>query len=302
MYNAIHRLAFLIIAGLVCSLAVRAADDKEPLTPSSVIENATEQDWRSPAQANLLYMDFSGKQVVFELAPDFAPRHIENLRTLVGENYFDGLAIVRSQDNYVVQWGDPASVPEDARSFGEAKAEVEHEFYRDKQGLEFATIESRDAYADEVGFSHGFAVGSDEDGDGARAWLTHCYGTLGVGRALETNSGNSSSLYVVTGHAPRHLDRNVTLIGRVISGMANLSTVPRGPGEYGFYEDESQFISIDSIRFGDQLENEAQLNIEIMRTNTKTFEDYVSSRTHRSHEWFADSAGKIEVCNVGVPT
>ena len=45
-------------------------------------------------------------RVVIELAPQFAPSHVANILALVREQYFDGLAIMRVQDNYVVQWGD----------------------------------------------------------------------------------------------------------------------------------------------------------------------------------------------------
>ena len=44
---------------------------------------------------------------MIELAPEFAPNHVKNIKALVAEKYFDGLQILRAQDNYVVQWGDP---------------------------------------------------------------------------------------------------------------------------------------------------------------------------------------------------
>jgi peptidylprolyl isomerase len=149
-----------------------------------------------------------------------------------------------------------------------------------------------------VGFVHGFASGADTQ----RAWLTHCYGALGVGRGLESNSGNASSLYVVTGHAPRHLDRNVTLIGRVIHGMELLSSLPRGSDALGFYATPDQHIGIKSVRFGDQVPPGERLDIEILRTDSVTFTNYVQARTHRRHPWFIDPVGKIEICNVGVPS
>ncbi len=281
--------------------ATPPADTK--LTPSSVIAASSAADWRRPEQANLLYLQMGEARVVMELAPDFAPRHIANLRTLVKERYFDGLAIIRAQDNYVVQWGDPADTPETARSLGTAAEKVEHELFRAKNGLSIQAIESRDAYADTTGFVQGFEVGADaSSGADARAWLTHCYGALGVGRGMELDSGNASSLYVVTGHAPRHLDRNVTLIGRVIEGIEHLSSLPRGTGTLGFYENPEQLTRIDAIRFGNELSKDEQLNVEIMRTDTATFSDYVTARTHRVDDWFADPTGKIEVCNVGVPS
>jgi len=265
----------------------------------SVLQASSASDWRRPLPENTLYLQLESGRVVFELAADFAPNHIANIRKLVAAKYFDGLAIVRSQDNYVVQWGDPKSGDQTAmRSLGNAAAMLEAEFYRDAQGLAFNKIESNDAYADEVGFVDGFPAGSD----GEDTWLAHCFGMLGVGRANSPASGNGAELYVVTGHAPRHLDRNVTLIGRVIDGMELLTTLPRGTGPLGFYEAEDEYVPITSIRFGSEIPANDRLKIEILRADTETFNDLVTARSYRAEEWFVEPSGRIGLCNVPLPS
>ena len=265
----------------------------------SVLAASTASDWRQPDPANTLYVQLEHGRVVIELAPQFAPEHVANIRKLVDRHYFDGLAIIRSQDNYVAQWGDPHADSAAARSMGSAAQTLAPEFYRAATGLSFTEIDSRDAYANHVGFSHGFPAG--RDGLDGRAWLTHCYGMLGVGRAESPASGNGAELYVVTGHAPRHLDRNVTLVGRVIDGMQHLTTLPRGTGPLGFYEDPDQYVSINSIRFGTNLPVSERLDVELLRTDTATFKQLVEARRHRAESWFVDPADGIEVCNVPLP-
>ena len=137
--------------------------------------------------------------------------------------------------------------------------------------------------------------------DGKHVWLTHCYGMVGVARGNEPDSGNGSSLYVVTGHAPRHLDRNITLVGRVISGIENLTTLPRGKAAMGFYESVAETTPIIRVRLGDEVADEDRLKIEIMRTDSSEFSDYVKSRTTRTEEWFVAPTGRIEICNVNPP-
>ena len=269
----------------------------EALTTQRVLESTTVADWRTPDPSYLLYMQMADGKVIFELAPTFAPEHIANIRQLVTDRYFDGLPIIRSQDNYVVQWGDPAVGTDAAKKFGDAELQLEHEFYRKRAGLKIVELDSNDAYADGVGFVDGFPVASDTE----RAWLTHCYGMLGAGRDMAANSGNGAELYVVTGHAPRHLDRNVTLIGRVLMGIEHLSTLPRGTGDLGFYKTDKEYIRIKAIRFGDEIPAQDRLKIEVMRTDTETFELYVQARTFRLEEWFVDPAGRIELCNVSIP-
>jgi len=255
-------------------------------------------DWRQPDPANLLYMQLPGGEVILELAPGFAPKNVANIKTLTREKYFDGLAVIRSQDNYVVQWADPAEEEDDAKSLGSAAAKVPPEFQRPLDGIEISAIESRDAYADIVGFVNGFPVGSD----GKQVWLTHCYGMVGVARGNALDSGNGSSLYVITGRAPRHLDRNITLVGRVISGIENLTTLSRGSGEMGFYETVEEATPIISVRLGTEIAEADRTEVEIMHTDSAEFSDYVKSRTFRNEEWFVEPTGRIEICNINPPT
>lgn len=264
---------------------------------SAVIEASTPSDWQTLDQDRLLYLFIERGMVVFELAEDFAPRHIDNIRTLADERFFDGLAIIRSQDNYVVQWGDPRAGTAEARSHGNASDGLEPEFFRPLEGLRFRRIDSVDPYAGEVGFVDGFPVGND----GTRAWLAHCYGMLGAGRADEAASGSGAELYVVTGHAPRHLDRNVTLVGRVVHGIGHLSSLPRGTGPLGFYADPEQYVRIERMRFGDELPEDERIRLERLRTDTETFGRLVEARRNRLEEWFVDPAGRIGLCNVPLP-
>jgi peptidylprolyl isomerase len=290
-------LRYFIIA-LLAWAAVSTAQVRP--TMAGVLDASQDADWRRLDPDNTLYMQLSDGLVVFELAPNFAPAHVANIRKLVGNRYFDGLAIIRSQDNYVVQWGDVKSGTDSAKPQGSALASLELEPYRNAEGLPFTALASRDAYADEVGFSGGFPVG--RDGADGRAWLTHCFGMLGVGRANSPQSGNGAELYVVTGHAPRHLDRNVTLVGRVVHGIEHLTTLPRGTGPLGFYEDEAEYVPIVSIRFGNELAEDERLEIELLRTDTDTFQALIEARRYRAEEWFVDPAERIGLCNVPLPT
>ena len=286
----------MLVTFAACAPAGAADEPPAVLTMAAVLEQAAPSDWETLPQDRLLYLDLDAGTVVFELAPAFAPRHVANIETLAHAHYWDGLAIIRSQDNYVVQWGDPQAGTEDARGHpGEAR--LAHEFFRPRAGLEFVTIDSSDAYADEVGFVDGFPAASD----GERIWLAHCYGMLGAGRANETDSGNGAELYVVTGHAPRHLDRNVTLVGRVVEGIEHLSSLPRGTGPLGFYEDSGEYVPIRGIRMGSDLPAEKQRSLERLRTDTRTFERLVEARRNRLEDWFFDPAGRIELCNVPLP-
>lgn len=297
-------------AALFASLAPAApADDTEPAkdappTMASVMASATDADWRDLDPDNTLYMDLPTGRVIIELAPQFAPNHVANLRVMAHEHYFDGLAILRAQDNYVVQWGDPkaenaADGDNPPKSLGNAKAGLEGEYFRRAAGLPFTPLTDPDSYAAEVGFSDGFPVG--RDGKDGRAWLAHCYGMVGAGRGNESDSGSGAELYVVIGQSPRHLDRNVTLLGQVWSGMALLSVQPRGSGPLGFYAGKETGMPILSMKLASDVPKDERVPLQVLRTDSATFQQLIEARRTRNEEWFLDPAGHIGVCNLPIP-
>jgi peptidylprolyl isomerase len=264
----------------------------KPRTMADVIAASSSADWRSLDPQNTLYLELPSGRVVIELNPAFAPRHVANIKTLVHEHYFDATAIVRAQDNFVVQWSDPSNT----RPLGSAQKTLDAEFSRSANDLAFTVLPDPDSYAPEVGFVDGFPAARE-----ARthlAWLVHCYSMVGVGRDNDVDSGNGTELYVVIGQAPRQLDRNVALVGRVVAGMEQLSTLKRGTAALGYYEKPEERTVINSLRLAADVPEAQRSHLEIMRTDTHTFADLVESRRNRRDEWYKVPAGRIDVCNV----
>ncbi len=287
----------VLLAGWTACVAVAEAGTpaSPPRTMADVIAASTPADWRPLEPENTLYLQLAQGRVVIELAPDFAPQHAANIKALARSKYFDGLAIVRAQDNFVVQWGDP----EGKRSLGDAKATLPPEFtVKLTPALPFEVLPDRDGYAPEVGFSQGFPAARDVAR--GEAWLAHCYGMVGAGRGNAPDSGNGAELYVVTGHAPRQLDRNIALVGRVVKGIELLSSQPRGSGPMGFYEKLEQTAPITSVRVAADLPVAERESLEVMRTDTERFRQLVEARRNRRDDWYLVPAGYIDLCNVPV--
>ena len=300
------RFAFSVLIALGFSTVAGAAPaPSKPLTMADVIAASKGSDWHALDPQNTLYLELASGRVVMELAPAFAPKHAANIKTLVHEKYFDGLAILRSQDNYVVQWGDPhadarAQDPDQPRSVGTAQATLKAEFtIPQSKELPFTILPDRDGYAPQTGFSGDFPAARDPKSNSA--WLTHCYGTIGVGRDVDIDSGSGTELYVVIGASPRWLDRNITVVGRVVQGIELLPTLPRGSGALGFYEKAEQRVPIKSIRLAADVPANERTNIEVLRTDTSTFAALIESRRNRRDEWYKRPAGYIDVCSVPIP-
>ena len=262
------------------------------LTTEAVLAATTPSDWRPLDPQNTLYLELPAGRVIIEVTPQFAPHHVANIEALTRENYFDGTGVVRAQDNYVVQWGDASG----KKALRTAHATLAAEFERSSRGLAFAPLPDADTYAPEAGFVDGFPAARDPKF--GRAWLIHCYGMVGAGRDNDVDSGGGTELYVVIGQAPRHLDRNVTLVGRVVQGMELLSSLPRGTGPMGFYEKPEQRTLIKSMRVVADVPEAQRTQLEELRTDTPTWGAYVETRRNRHEEWFKVPAGRIDVCNV----
>ena len=285
-------LAGVALAALVLGLAGGAA--AKPVTVDDLLRESPAADWRVPDPEDTLYMDLARGRVVIELASRVAPEHVANIRALARAHYFDGLAIIRVQDNYVVQWDDPdhhRPVPAGVRAAVEFTAAA-------GAAARFEPLPDRDAYAPQVGFLDGFPAGRDPRSH--TVWLAHCYGMVGAGRDDPPES-DGTELYAVIGHAPRQLDRNVALVGRVLKGVELLSSLPRGSGEMGVYVPAEATAPIRSMRIAADVPKAERTPVEVLRTNSATFRAVLDQRRQRHEPWFKFSPDHIDLCNVPLP-
>ena len=289
------------VLALALPLAALAAPTKElPPRPtvSDIVKASPQADWRQLDPANTLYMDLPTGRVIIELAPAFAPNHAANIRTMAKEGYWDGLWIYRTQDNFVVQWGDPRE--DKPKAIGTAKAKLEQEFTVPmKNDTQFTRLPDKDGYAPQVGHSNGFP--SARDPKTGQTWLAHCYGMVGVARGNESDSGNGGTLYTVIGNSPRHLDRNITVVGRIVSGMPLLSVLPRGPAPMGMFEKEEQWVPIKSVKLAADVPEAERSKFEVMRTESASFRSVAEAQRNRGGPWTKYAAGHVDLCNVPIP-
>lgn len=304
----------------VLALATPAlAADPAP-APGEIVAAAPKADWTAIAATDILVMDLApdakGKprRVVIQLMPPpFSQGWIGNIRKLAAAHWWDGLAVTRVQDNYVAQWGDPdgeekakaKALPENLAKMSEARyaSSIGKRELTDRGdaanfaawGLKAHSASLRDPYARLTDFAEGWPIATD----GESKWPVHCYGMVGVGRNLSPDTGSGAELYTVIGHAPRHLDRNIALVGRVIEGIEHLSSLPRGTGALGFYETPEERTTITSIRLGNEVAGLPAY--EYLSTQSTTFARYADARANRRDPFFVKPAGGADICNIPVP-
>jgi peptidylprolyl isomerase len=290
------RAAAAALAAGVMGLGFASPPDVEakPVTVADLLAGSPAADWRVPSPEDTLYLELPRGRVVIELATRVVPQHAANIKALARAHYFDGLAIIRVQDNYVVQWDD-----ESHRRPLSPSVRPSVEFTADAgAATRFEGLPDRDLYAKEVGFLDGFPAGRDPRTHAV--WLAHCYGMIGAGRDDPAES-TGAEMYAVIGNAPRQLDLNVALVGRVLKGMELLSTLPRGSGEMGFYVAAEPPVPISSMRVASDVPEAERTPIEVLRTDSATFRAVLDQRRERHEPWFKHNPGTIDLCNVPLP-
>jgi peptidylprolyl isomerase len=282
---------------LAAALLTGTAPKLELLTPTDIVTRAPASAWKAIPANDLLVMDLAdGGRIVIQLAPAFAPVHVANVKALARGNSWDGATVYRLQDNYVAQWGLNES---DKPLPSGVVAKPPAEYTRSLEGLSIEPLGSPDPYAPAAGFADGWPVAYSPRAGWAD--LAHCYGSVGVGRDLSPDTGTGGELYAVIGQAPRQLDRNIALVGRVIEGIDKLSSLPRGTGDLGFYKDKAQYVPIASIRLASDMPAAGRPSYQYMDTASPSFARYLHLRANRHDAFYIRPAGGVDLCNVQAP-
>ena len=292
----------------------------DPASPSSIVAAAPAGDWVTIAADDLLVMELAPdaagrpRRVVIQLMPaPFSQGWVANIRVLARAHWWDGLSVNRVQDNYVAQWGDaegesahPKPLPAGLRTMPENDYTSPVASISSDSARISAVHNDRDPYSFATAFYAGWpiAFGDDtpEPGKSKPAmWPVHCYAMVGVGRNLSPDTGTGAELYAVIGHAPRHLDRNIALVGRVVEGIEFLSSLPRGTEALGFYKTAAERTQIWSVRLASELPVGEQPRLQYLSTESASFAAYANARANRHDAFFIRPAGGADVCNIPVP-
>ncbi len=286
---------YVLTAVLALCMAAGASQAEEVRSPYQIVADAPADDWRPLDAANTIYMDLPTGRVVIELMPEFAPHNVANIKALVREGFYEGLSIYRVVDGFVAQGGDESG----EKPIKTAKRAVNDEFTRQGLGtLSFIPLMGPDGYADETGFVKSHPVGRDKIS--GEAWLVHCPGAVTISRGEQPDS-SGPDFAISLGHAPRYLDRNITMIGHVMYGMEHLQKLERGSEAMGIVPDAQVKNGIIGAHVAADLAPEKQVQVEVMRSDSPSFKELIQSRSNRPEAWFVKRHNYMDVCGIPVP-
>jgi len=264
--------------------------------------------WNPLDPENTVYLQLKEGTVVIELNPAFAPKTVKQFKELLEQQFYRSLSFYRVIDGFVAQGGDESDI-DDNPAIEPLKAEFEIDWPlkpEDKDEAEdwlpmsWTLVQKDDMFAPYTGFIDGFAAARDEKKAG-KAWLTHCPGTVAMARTEDPDSG-STDFYIVIGQAPRYLDRNLTIFGRVVWGMDVVQQIKRGSAlENGIIENDLERSWISRMRLASSVDESARLDVYVADTNTKGFRDSLKKRRNRNDKFFHHKPPKVlDICQVSV--
>ncbi|MBA15239.1 MAG: peptidylprolyl isomerase [Sphingomonas sp.] len=279
MFRPLHALtALALLAGPLPACAQQASPD--PVAA----------DWHDIPDDEMMVITLTdGRQIFIRLAKRFAPGHVANIGTLINAHWWDGSTIYRVQENWVAQWGDVTEQkPLPPEILRRPPAEFEIGSFEAAQRLPV-----RDAYSTASGVTaDGWPIATD----GSAAWLTHCYGSVGVARDSLPDTGTGAELFTPIGQSARRLDRNYTVVGRVVEGMEVFSSLPRSAAPMGVYATAGERTGIASVRLASQFPADERPHFQYRATDNPRYAALIDKKMHPDAPMVATG---LEVCDLG---
>lgn len=265
--------------------------------------------WNSLDPDNTVYLEMQDGTVIIELNPAFAPKTVKQFKRLLEDQFYRGLSFYRVIDGFVAQGGDESDIDGSQKTnFLKAEFEIswplkpkDKKEAQDWMPMSWTPVQTDDMFAPYTGFIDGFPAARDKKKAG-KAWLTHCPGTIAMARNNDPDSG-LTDFYIVIGQAPRYLDRNLTIFGRVVWGMDVVQRIKRGPTlKNGIIEEDLERSWIKRMRLASSLGDAERLDIYVADTNSKGFQKMLKERRNRTDKFFHHKPPKVlDICQVPIP-
>ncbi len=281
------------------------AAETQPETPAGpsaaelAAANAPEEAWRAVDPENLLKVATPIGDIWVEMIPEFAPTHVERMRYLSREGWYDYKVFHRVIDEFMAQGGGALDNPSASPSTDPMEAEFQ--IRRDPNAMPVEEITQRpvnprsNRTRQPAGYWNGFVVGTQPAaaaaimGDGlVDSWLPHCPGVAAMARTSDPNSANGQ-FYIVRYEA-EHLNTQYTVWGQTRVGLDVVRNIEEGTMGEGFGFSPT---FIEAIDVASDLEDAP--TVEVMDTNSPAFAAYLDS--------LRDANGELpDLCDIEVPT
>ena len=290
-----------LLFSAACAKEQTNASAQETTTTSNVTSQtlppSLNTDWRELDLENTLYITTKYGVFVVEMAPEFAPNHVAQIKILARQKFYDDITFHRVIDGFMNQTGDPKG-----DGTGDSQLpDIDAEFtFRRPTKMTMTTVARQmfDGGVEATGFYKSYPIASKpisqailtKDGK-VEAWGVHCPGTLSMARGPESINSANSQFFLMRGESTS-LNQLYSIWGMTVWGREHLTKI-----NVGTFGKDPGFIPdmMLTVRVAADVPTAEIIPVQVMKTDSQAFKSYVDS--------LKSPTGKpAKVCDITVPS
>ena len=278
------------------NVATSAADVVEAQN-STKLTGVDDADWRDVDPENTLQITTDYGTFVVEMAPEFAPLHVAQIKTLARQKFYDDITFHRVMDGFMNQTGDPRGDGTGGSSLPDIKAEFT---FRRAPDMPVVLVGQEMSRSGEVGtgFYKSFPVATKpasqailtKDGK-VDAWPLHCPGTTSMARGGHDVNSANSQFFLMRSEYPS-LNQEYSVWGMTVWGNEDLTKIKVGTkGETeGFVPDH-----MNTVRVAADLPEAERVPVQVLKTSSRSFDNYLKTLQRENGTY-------PKACDISVPS
>ena len=300
----IKRLTLTLLA--TAALTTSACAAEEQTTTERVLSQATatlhtgfnapDEAWREIDPENTLYIDLEYGRVVLELYPEIAPIHVERIKTLTRQGFYDFVTFHRVIEGFMNQTGDPKGDGTGDSDLPDITAEFT---FRRGSDMPVTLVGARPSGQGDigVGFYKALPVATQptsqailtKDGKVA-AFGLHCKGVTSMARTSDPNSANSQ-FFLMRDTSP-HLDSQYSIWGNTVLGHEHLTKI-----KVGSKGENPNFVPdvMKKVQVAADVPAAERVNVQVLKADSAAFKNYLKTQKKADGTY-------PDVCDIQVPS
>ena len=299
------RLALTLLT--TAMLAAPACAAEEQSAPQEVLQTATAtlpistgfqapgEAWRDLDPENTLYVDLEYGRVILELYPEIAPIHVERIKTLTREGFYDYISFHRVIEGFMNQTGDPKGDGTGDSDLPDITAEFT---FRRGSDMPVTLVGARPSGQGDigVGFYKALPIATQPTSQGiltkdgkVAAFGLHCKGVTSMARATDPNSANSQ-FFLMRDTSP-HLDTQYSIWGNTVFGHEHLTKI-----KVGSKGENPEFVPdvMKKVQVAADVPQAERVNVQVLKPGSAAFKNYLKTQKKADGSY-------PDICDIRVP-
>lgn len=300
----IKRFALTLLATVAFTTSACAAEEQS--APQELLKTATatlkagfnapDEAWRDLNPENTLYIDLEYGRVILELYPEIAPIHVERIKTLTRQGFYDYITFHRVIEGFMNQTGDPKGDGTGDSDLPDITAEFT---FRRGSDMPVTLVGARPSGQGDigVGFYKALPIATQPTSQGiltkdgkVAAFGLHCKGVTSMARTSNPDSANSQ-FFLMRDTSP-HLDSQYSIWGNTVLGHEYLTKI-----KIGSKGDDPNFVPdvMKKVQIAADVAPAERVNVQVLKADSVAFKNFLKTQKKADGTY-------PDICDIQVPS